>query len=192
MKILDLSAGKRAVWFDKNHRDAVYCDLRPEVNPTVVCDTRRLPPEVGDGFDLIVFDPPHVNFGANAQMSKTYGHHTTKDIREIVELSAKEAHRVSRLDALMAFKWNDHDQSFEKILKLMAAWWEPLFGHKVSVRTKHSSQTQWVLLRRISKPAVSLAQSGDTTSASRQTPGGLDDSAPSVHAVSAVPGSWPW
>ncbi len=148
MKILDMSAGNRAVWFDKKYRDTTYVDLRAEVEPDVVADTRNLPAEIGDGYDLIVFDPPHVNFGANAEMSKTYGHHTTADIRSIIEGSAKEAHRVSRPDALLAFKWNDHDQSFAKVLGLMSPWWEPLFGHATSVRTKHACQTQWVMLRR--------------------------------------------
>ena len=148
MKILDLSAGNRAVWFDKKYRDAVYVDLRPEVNPTVIADTRHLPAEIGNGYDLVVFDPPHVNFGANAEMSKTYGHHTTEEIRDIIKGSAREAHRVSRNDALMAFKWTDHDQSFGRVLALMNEWWEPLFGHKTSTRTKHSCTTQWVMLRR--------------------------------------------
>ena len=148
MKILVLSAGNRAVWFDKDYRDTVYVDIRSEVKPTFVADSRALPPEIGEGYDLIVFDPPHVNFGANADMSKAYGHHTTAEIRDIISRSAREAHRVSRPDALMAFKWNDHDQSFTKVMALMAPWWEPLFGQKTSMRTKHASTTQWVLLRR--------------------------------------------
>ena len=157
MKILDMSAGNRAVWFDKRYPDTTFCDLRPEVGPTVVCDTRALPDEVGIGYDLVVFDPPHVNFGANAEMTKTYGHHTSADIRDIVRGSASEAHRVSKVDALMAFKWNDHDQSFKKILALMDPWWEPLFGHKTSSRTKHASQTQWVMLRRRTTTATASA-----------------------------------
>lgn len=148
MKIIDFSAGNRAVWFDKNYRDAIYLDVRPSVNPTIVADTRSLPPEIkSDEYDLIVFDPPHVNFGKNADMSKTYGHHTTEEIRDIIRRSAKEAHRIGKKDSLMAFKWNDHDQKLGKVLDMMAEYWEPLFGHGVSVRTKHSSQTYWVLLR---------------------------------------------
>lgn len=143
-----MSAGNRAVWFDKNYRDAIYCDIRPEVEPSIVCDTRKLPPEIGAGFDLVVFDPPHVNFGANSRKAKNYGHHTTDEIRQIIAESAREAHRVSRLDALMAFKWNDHDQRLEKVLALMATWWEPLFGHAVSRRTARVCHTQWVMLRR--------------------------------------------
>lgn len=152
MKILDMSAGNRAVWFNKNHPDCTYLDIRASVEPTVVADTRKLPSSIGKGYELIVFDPPHVNFGANAEMSKTYGHHTTEEIRDIIRGSASEAHRVSAPDALMAFKWNDHDQKLDKVLALMEEWWEPLFGHGTSVRTKHSCQTYWVMLRRKELP----------------------------------------
>lgn len=143
-----MSAGNKGVWFDKNYRDAVFVDIRESVNPTIVADTRELPVTVGNNYDLIVFDPPHVNFGKNAELSKTYGWHTTDEIRDIIKRSSAEAHRVSRPDALMAFKWNDHDQKLDKVMALMSEWWEPLFGHKTSSRTKHSSQTYWVLLRR--------------------------------------------
>jgi len=148
LSILDLSAGKRAVWFNKRHPQVTFLDCRPDVEPDVVCDTRELPAAVGGGFGLLVFDPPHVNFGKNAEMSKQYGHHTTEEIRDIVRRTAHEAHRVSAPQALMAFKWNDHDQKLEKVLALMTEWWEPLFGHKVAQRTKHSSATYWVMLLR--------------------------------------------
>ena len=147
MRILDMSAGNRAVWFDKNYRDTVYVDIRPEVKPSIVADTRKLPFGAST-FDLVVFDPPHVNFGKNAEMSKTYGYHTTDDIRDCVAKSAQQAHRTTRVGALMALKWNDHSQKLERILGLMQEWWEPLFGHKVAMRTKHASATRWVLLRR--------------------------------------------
>lgn len=147
LKILDMSAGNRAVWFDKNYKDCTFVDIRGSVNPTIVADTRNLP-FVDAQFGLIVFDPPHVNFGANAEMSKTYGHHTTEEIRDIIKGSAREAYRVSTENALMAFKWNDHDKKLDKVLGLMSEWWEPLFGHSTSVRTKHSCQTYWVMLKR--------------------------------------------
>jgi hypothetical protein len=147
MRILDLSAGKRMIWFDKNPNDVVFVDIRYSVSPSVVADTRRLP--FSDcSFDLVVFDPPHVNFGVNSNFSRDYGHHTTQEIQDIVTHTAHEAYRVSTYDALMAFKWNDHDQKFGSILSLMWQWWIPLFGHRVSSRTKHSSTTGWVLLRR--------------------------------------------
>lgn len=167
MKILDLSAGNRAVWFNKQHPLATYLDKRESVKPTFVCDTRSIPSEVGEEFDLVVFDPPHVNFGKNAQMSKTYGHHTSEEIRDIVKLSSKEAHRVTKTNALMAFKWNDHDQKLDKILSLMSEWWEPLFGHATSVRTKHNCQTYWVMLRRIQS---SSSMSQDKQNSPQESP----------------------
>lgn len=147
MRILDMSAGNRAMWFDKNNEQVFFCDIRESVKPTIVCDTRNLPFSDSSYFDLIVFDPPHVNFGQNAIMSKAYGYHTTNDIRDIITKSAAEAYRVSSLTALMALKWNDHDQKLDRILKLMPQW-IPLFGQKVAVRQKHASGTYWVVLQK--------------------------------------------
>lgn len=148
MRILDVSAGNRAVWFDKKNPLATFVDIRPEVEPDIVADTRSMPFIEDSTYDLAVFDPPHVNFGANAEMSKTYGHHTTSDIRDIITRTAQELHRIIRSEGLMAFKWNDHDQKLEKILSLMPNW-EPLFGHKTSQRNMRSSQTFWVLMRNL-------------------------------------------
>jgi hypothetical protein len=148
LKIIDLSAGNRAIWFNKQYPDCTYLDIREAVNPDIVADTRELPISINREYNLVVFDPPHVNFGKNAAMSQVYGHHTTDEIRDIIKRSSQEAHRITLPDALMAFKWNDHDQKLEKVLSLMETWWEPLFGHATSVRTKHSCQTYWVMLRR--------------------------------------------
>lgn len=145
MKILDLSAGHRAIWFDKNHPLATFVDRRECVEPTIVCDSRDLPALVGNEFDLIVFDPPHMNCGPKSNMSRVYGYHTTAEILDIVEKTSREAHRVAKKNALMAFKWNNHDIKLKRILKLMQQW-EPLFGHLV--KNGPHSQTYWVLLLR--------------------------------------------
>lgn len=145
MKILDLSAGNRAIWFDKNHPLACYLDKRQEVKPTIVCDTRSIPDAVGSGYDLVVWDPPHMNCGPNSNMSKVYGYHTTAEILDTVEKTAKEAYRVSGSGALMAFKWNTHDISLKKIFLLMQQW-EPLFGHLTKDGPR--SQTYWVMLKK--------------------------------------------
>lgn len=151
-KILDLSAGNRAVWFDKKHPDATFIDVRAEVGPTTVADSRALPEIIGQDFSVFIFDPPHANFGANSNMAKSYGHHTCQEIREIVEGTAKEAHRVGTENAVMAFKWNDHDIKLQTVLNLMRPYWEPLVGHVVSVRERKKNQTHWVLLRRMPLP----------------------------------------
>lgn len=118
MRILDLSAGK---------------------------DSRAIPDPVGTEFDLLVFDPPHMNCGPKSNMSRVYGYHTTHEILDTIEKTAIEAHRVGKRDALMALKWNNHDIKLERVLALMPQW-EPLFGHLT--KDGPGSQTYWVMLRR--------------------------------------------
>ena len=147
MKILDLSAGHRAIWFDKEHPDCTFIDIRPEVAPSIVADSRALDPQVGEGYDLIVFDPPHANYGQNSRLAKNYGYHKTLEIRDLVRRSSKEAARVAKPGALMVFKWNTHDQPLGNILSLLPEW-EPLVGTPMVSRRASGSLTYWVLLRR--------------------------------------------
>lgn len=151
MKILDMNAGNRAVWMNKKHPECLYLDIRPETEPDIVCDTRNLPEQVGCEYDLIVFDPPHCSFGPNSEMGKKYSHNNIEQIRDIIRGSGKEAHRVSKKEALMAFKWNDHDLKLHSVLNLISEYWEPLFGHWMrygGFDPKKVSQTYWVMLRR--------------------------------------------
>ncbi len=145
MRILDLSAGNRAIWFNKEHPDALYLDIRESVKPDIVADTRKLfPCTIQSEYDLFVFDPPHMNCGPNSNMSKTYGYHTTAYILDLVEKTAKEASFVAKPEALMALKWNDHDIKLQRVLDLMPQW-EPLFGHLT--KDGPGSKTYWVMLR---------------------------------------------
>ena len=145
-KILDLTAGNRAIWFQKDHPLATFLDRRPEVKPTFVCDTTEIPDAVGGGYDLIVYDPPHMNVGPNSHMAKRYSHRTTFQILEDIAGSGREAHRVTRPGALMALKWNTHDIRLQRVFKLLGDW-EPLFGHLT--KNGPHSQTYWVMLRRL-------------------------------------------
>lgn len=146
MKIVDLSAGNRAIWFDKNHPMAIYLDKRPEVNPTIVCDTRNLIPGLLSDVDLFVWDPPHMNCGPNSNMSRVYGYHTTADILELIEKTGRQAYLAAADKALMALKWNNHDIKLKRVFELLPNW-EPLFGHLT--KDGPGSQTYWVMLRKI-------------------------------------------
>lgn len=146
MKILDLSAGNRAIWFNKNHPDCVYLDKRKKTKPTFVCDVRKIPKRVGRGYKLIVFDPPHMNCGRKSNMSRVYGHSTTRQILDLIKKTAIEAHRISGSGALLALKWNDHDITLKRVFDLMPQW-EPLFGHLT--KDGPGSKTYWCLLRRV-------------------------------------------
>jgi len=148
MKILDLSAGNRAIWFNKKHPLCLYVDKRAEVNPDVIADTTALPESIGSGYNLVVFDPPHMNCGKNSNMSRVYGYHTTKEIFRTIEGTAKEAHRVTGSGALLALKWNDHDIPLKKVFELMPQW-EPLFGALTKDGPGSKSKTYWCMMRRL-------------------------------------------
>jgi hypothetical protein len=87
-----------------------------------------------------------MNCGPNSNMSKVYGYHTTQDILDTIEKTGREAHRVSAPNAIMAFKWNNHDIRLERIYKLLPNW-EALFGHLTKDGPR--SQTYWVMFRRL-------------------------------------------
>lgn len=150
MKILDVSAGNRAAWFDRRCPLATYLDIRAEVEPDIVCDSRSLPAD-WSGFDLVVFDPPHKNNGPLFGMSRSYGSFTAQEITDTIQGTARETHRVTRPEALMAFKWNDHHRKLTSVLPLLEPYWVPLFGHGVS-HQQRSSQTSWVMLLRNEDP----------------------------------------
>lgn len=163
MRILDLSAGNRAMWFNKNDPRCTYLDKREVVNPDFVCDTTDIPQEVGCDYDLVVFDPPHENTGANGHMTKRYGHSTRREIIETIIGSGKEAHRVTKPNALMAFKWNDHAFTLDKVLELLSPYWEPLFGSHMRNRGGMMAKTQsfWVMLLRRDIPTKENGVSDD-------------------------------
>jgi hypothetical protein len=147
VKILDLSAGNRAVWFDKRCEFATFLDIRAEVEPDIVADSRSLPADVGDGYDLVVFDPPHKNNGPLFGMARSYGSFSSAHIESTIRETAREAHRVTRPEALMAFKWNDHARKLDSVLALLEPYWRPLFGHGVS-HQQRATKTSWVMLLR--------------------------------------------
>lgn len=124
----------------------MFIDIRAEVNPTVVADSTKLPESVGSGYDLVVWDPPHMNCGPNSNMSKVYGYHTTEMILFVIGGTGKEAHRVTKPNALMALKWNNHDIRLQRVFDLLPQW-EPLFGH--ITKDGPGSQTYWTMLRRL-------------------------------------------
>ncbi len=47
MKILDLSAGGRAIWLSKDLDFVTFLDKRESMNPDIGCDTRDIPEIVG-------------------------------------------------------------------------------------------------------------------------------------------------
>jgi hypothetical protein len=148
VKVLDLTAGNRACWFDRNDARATFVDIRESVEPSVVADACSIPAAVGDGFDLVVFDPPHKNNGAASGMQRSYGHSDAAAITRLLSGAAREAHRVSRSGALMLFKWNDHTRKLATVLPLLAPYWRPMLAHGLKHQQERASQSFWCALTR--------------------------------------------
>lgn len=145
-KILDACCGSKMFWFDKNHKDAIYMDIRKtndtlcdgrtlNVNPDVIADFRNMPFE-DESFYLVVFDPPHlISAGESSWLAKKYGKLDelwTFDIRQ----GFNECMRVLKPNGTLIFKWNEEQVSLQEVLD--AIGYKPLFGNK-------RSKTHWLV-----------------------------------------------
>lgn len=145
MRILDATCSNRGMWYIKDFPGATYIDIRPEVNPDRVEDCRHTSfPD--KEFDLIVFDPPHMNIGEGSYKVLKYGVFKTSEILNLVPAAFAEFDRILKDEGFVLFKWNTHHIKLSRVLALLPKSFSPLFGQQVSLRTKHSSQTYWVCL----------------------------------------------
>ena len=138
--IIDVCCGSKMFWFDKNHSDAVFMDIR-ELEDTL-CDGRKLvikPDVIGDfrnipypdnSFKLAVFDPPHlVKLGESSWLAKKYGKlggQWKDDIRQGFE----ECMRVLEPYGILIFKWNEQQIKLREVFSVVK--YKPLFGDRRS------------------------------------------------------------
>lgn len=89
-------------------------------------------------FNLVVFDPPHLNkLGQNTWMAKKYGvlaYHWRDDIRD----GFKECFRVLKPGGVLVFKWNEIQVKISDVEPFFPT--KPLFGHTSG---KHG-RTKWI------------------------------------------------
>lgn len=147
--ILDACCGSRMMWFDKENKDTLFCDIRSEVH--VLCDGSDLQikpdiqvdftnmPFADNTFRVVAFDPPHIDdLGISSIMAKKYGtlsYHWRHDIKE----GLKECMRVLKPHGTLIFKWNEHRVKLTDIMPLLPQ--QPLFGHTSG---KHG-KTIWMI-----------------------------------------------
>ena len=154
--ILDVCCGGRMFWFNKQHPNAVYGDIRKEsfvacdgrkisVEPDVIMDFREIPfPD--NTFWHIVFDPPHlVGAGKTGWMAQKYGV-LTKEWRSDLKKGFDECMRVLKPNGTLIFKWNEHSIKVSEIINIFGS--EPLYGH----RTLQSSKTVWLAFMKEGAP----------------------------------------
>lgn len=151
--ILDACCGSRMFWFDKEHENVVYQDIR-ELD-TTLCDDRKLiikPDVIGDftqmdfedeSFRMVVFDPPHLNkLGENTWMAQKYGI-LLPTWETDIKAGFDECMRVLKPFGTLIFKWNEVQIKTSKILEIINQ--KPLFGHPSG---KHG-RTKWMVFMKI-------------------------------------------
>lgn len=155
--ILDVCCGSRMMWFDRNHPDAIYGDIRNQtitvtdrshnrengtrtlrIEPDVMMDFRDIPyPDAT--FKLVAFDPPHLErAGPKSWMAAKYGK-LSDDWRVDLRLGFAECFRVLEPEGVLVFKWNETQIKLSEILALTPE--KPLFG-QVSGR---AGFTHWLV-----------------------------------------------
>ncbi|WP_100913526.1 class I SAM-dependent methyltransferase [Pseudoalteromonas spongiae] len=147
-QVLDPCCGSKMFWFDNDHPDVLFGDIRDEshilcdgrkleIKPDQVLDFRNLPFD-DESFKLVVFDPPHlVRAGENGWQKKKYGK-LGQEWKEDIKNGFKECFRVLATGGVLIFKWNETQIKTSEILKLTDV--KPLFGHVSGKR----ANTHWV------------------------------------------------
>lgn len=149
MKILDACCGSRMFWFEKDHPDVTYMDIRQEkfeihakkvnVDPDIVGDFRDMPFD-DETFDLVIFDPPHLKWaGQNSIMRAQYGQLDKDTWKEDIFMGFDECMRVLRYDGTLIFKWSDIQIHVKEILEMLAkVGYTPLLGDQ-------RGKTRWLI-----------------------------------------------
>ena len=148
--ILDVCCGGKMMWFDKDNKNTLFCDIREvekghithcpnwECKPDIIADYRDLPFE-NNSFKLIVWDIPHMIKETSGIISKKYGslgqnwkEDTTKAFDSI----------WSKLDihGTLIFKYSDLNIPVTEMLKLFPV--KALFGTKTK---KSVNSTYWIV-----------------------------------------------
>lgn len=140
--ILDVCCGGKTMWFDKNHANTIYLDIRDEeyklnyernkqkiiIKPDLISSFTDIP-FVDNCFNLVVFDPPHRKFSNNSIMFKKYGT-LDENWKDIISKGFDECFRVLKNKGVLVFKWAESSIKSKDVLSLTEV--EPLFGHKTS------------------------------------------------------------
>lgn len=147
-QILDATAGSRMMWFDPGDERVIFLDKRHE--QTELCDGRSLviAPDVqadftampfsGETFQVVVFDPPHLERVGDTSWTKAKYGALLPGWEDVIRSGFTECFRVLKSGGILIFKWSEVQIPISKVLPLAGA--KPLFGHK----TGKSQGTHWV------------------------------------------------
>lgn len=160
--ILDACCSVKAMWYNKNHPNAVYIDIRSEekgfneheknleVRPDYIMDFRKM--DFPDkSFKLVVFEPPHLSkLGKTSMFRKKFGCLEAETWPADIKAGFNECWRVLDDYGTLVFKWSNSEIPFKKILKLAPE--KPLFYNTTNY--KATSVTKWFCFMKIPKTEV--------------------------------------
>ncbi len=133
--ILDVCCGKRMMWRNKQHPNAVYLDCRPEVGPDRVADFRDLRFIPDNSFQFVIWDPPHIiQNSTKGNLVRDYGALCPDTWADDLKKGFAECWRVLKPSGILTFKWSELcHKSLEDILRLFPV--EPLITQVSRVKT---------------------------------------------------------
>tara|TARA_R110000737_G_scaffold351666_1_gene394609 strand:- start:381 stop:866 length:486 start_codon:yes stop_codon:yes gene_type:complete len=147
--IMDVCCGGRMMWFDKNNKDTLFCDIREcekghieacpnwSCKPDVIADYRNLPFE-NNSFKLIVWDIPHIIKNSGGIINKKYGN-LGENWKEDTTKAFESIWSKLDINGTLIFKYSDLNIKLTDMLNLFPI--KPLFG----TRTKKSvNSTYWI------------------------------------------------
>jgi hypothetical protein len=150
MTILDISAGNRYMWKNKNPPNTIFLDKRgPELNipPDIIASWTHLP--IRDNcIKLVIWDPPHlIHKDTGITLFKKYGQYNRKrDLVLSILYGAKETRRISKR---LCFKWNEQNYPLYKIRALLIPWKQihtTKPKHRAQRRRRIHPLTTWITL----------------------------------------------
>ena len=157
--ILDACCGGRMMWFNKNHPNTIYQDIRDgvydlsgwgkfKVKPDIIQDFRKMESFKDGSFKLVVFDPPHSFFSESSVMFKRYGSLIPETWQSDLKRGFNECWRVLDNYGVLIFKWNDTAIQFDYVIKVIGK--KPLFYNKINSLGRKNT-TYWACFMKIPK-----------------------------------------
>lgn len=153
--ILDACCSVRHWWFNKNHPNALYIDIRQEpkgfmkvrphnqIKPDIVMDFRKMdfPDKM---FKLVVWDPPHLKYlNKTSDFYRKWGILDSETWPQDLKDGFRECWRVLDDYGTLVFKWSENQIKLRTVLKLFPE--KPIIGTTTGLK----NMTKWVIFLKI-------------------------------------------
>ncbi len=157
--ILDACCGGKYMWFNKNHPNVVYMDIREEekgyvkrepnfcIKPDVIGDFTNLPEDIKQHkFKLIIWDVPHFKARKlTGDFTKKFGALNPETWQSDISKGFNELWNVLDDFGVLLFKFSDYHIKFNDVLKHIPQ--EPIVFNRTSGSGK--TDTKWFCFMKI-------------------------------------------